>query len=170
MSRAPAFNGVADIATHFNLRWREVTSETLPAPAKVGPAGDTELQIVRTVPERIYKALPNGDFGILEVIRAGVRWRQALHLSQNQFLWSPEIAAILRDKIEHPPSDDFRILLLLPSRPNTGADDTRGVLGELLEATPNADGSSPRRSSPGLGRAPTRSMSTRRSASSTTTG
>ena len=48
---------------------------------------------------------------------------------ENQFLWSPEIAAILADKIEHPPSDDFRILLLLPSRPNTGADDTRGVLG-----------------------------------------
>ena len=25
-------------------------------------------------------------------------------------------------------------MLLLPSKPNTGADDTRGVLGELIEA------------------------------------
>ena len=125
---------VADIATHFNLRWREVTSETLPAPAAVGRAGDTELQIVRTVPERIYKALPNGDFGILESYARAFRGAKRFIYLENQFLWSPEIAAILREKIEHPPSDDFRILLLLPSRPNTGADDTRGVLGELLDA------------------------------------
>ena len=78
--------------------------------------------------------MPNGDFGILESYARAFGGAKRFIYLENQFLWSPEIAAILRDKIEHPPSDDFRILLLLPSRPNTGADDTRGVLGELLEA------------------------------------
>jgi phosphatidylserine/phosphatidylglycerophosphate/cardiolipin synthase-like enzyme len=32
------------------------------------------------------------------------------------------------------PNPDFRLVLLLPARPNNGADDTRGVLGELIEA------------------------------------
>jgi phosphatidylserine/phosphatidylglycerophosphate/cardiolipin synthase-like enzyme len=125
---------VTDVAAHFNLRWHEVTAETLPAPAAVRPRGDTELQIVRTVPERIYRALPNGDFGILESYARAFRGAKRFIYLENQFLWSPEIAAILRDKIERPPTDDFRILLLLPSKPNSGADDTRGVLGELLEA------------------------------------
>lgn len=41
---------------------------------------------------------------------------------------------ILADKLRHPPSDDFRILVLLPSKPNTGADTTRGQLGVLADA------------------------------------
>src|SRR4029077_15162957 len=53
---------------------------------------------------------------------------------ENQFLWSPEIASILAEKIAHPPTPDFRLLIVLPAKPNTGVDDTRGVLGELLEA------------------------------------
>ena len=53
---------------------------------------------------------------------------------ENQFLWSPEIAAVLADKLAEPPNPDFRMLLVLPSKPNTGVDDTRGVLGELIEA------------------------------------
>ncbi len=124
---------VTDVATHFNLRWHEVTEEALAPPVPAEPAGEVELQIVRTIPERIYKAVPKGDFGILESYARAFRGAERFIYLENQFLWSPEIAAILADKIENPPSDDFRILLLLPSKPNTGADDTRGVLGELLE-------------------------------------
>ncbi len=125
---------VTDVATHFNLRWHEVTSETLDSPKPAVPAGGVELQVVRTVPEKIYKALPKGDFSILESYARAFKSAKSLIYLENQFLWSPEIAAILADKIEHPPSEDFRIVLLLPSKPNSGADDTRGVLGELLEA------------------------------------
>ncbi len=125
---------VTDVATHFNQRWHEVTSERLAPPAPAEPAGEVELQIVRTIPERIYKALPKGDFSILESYTRAFRDAKRFIYLENQFLWSPEIAAILVDKIEHPPSADFRILALLPSKPNSGADDTRGVLGELLEA------------------------------------
>jgi phosphatidylserine/phosphatidylglycerophosphate/cardiolipin synthase-like enzyme len=41
---------------------------------------------------------------------------------------------VLREKLLYPPRDDFRMLFVLPSKPNSGNDDTRGVLGELVEA------------------------------------
>jgi phosphatidylserine/phosphatidylglycerophosphate/cardiolipin synthase-like enzyme len=44
----------------------------------------------------------------------------------------------LAEKLRHPPADDFRLLIVLPSKPNSGGDDTRGVLGELLEADAGA--------------------------------
>ena len=53
--------------------------------------------------------------------------------SENQFLWSTEIAQILVDKLRNPPTEQFRILLL-PAKPNNGADTTRGQLGCLVEA------------------------------------
>jgi phosphatidylserine/phosphatidylglycerophosphate/cardiolipin synthase-like enzyme len=125
---------VADVAEHFSMRWHETTGERLAPAAPSGAGGDTEVQIVRTVPEKIYRATPRGEFGILEsYIRAFRAAREFVYL-ENQFLWSPEIAAILADKIAHPPTPDFRLLALLPAKPNSGADDTRGVLGELLEA------------------------------------
>jgi phosphatidylserine/phosphatidylglycerophosphate/cardiolipin synthase-like enzyme len=98
------------------------------------PAGDVTLQIVRTVPEKIYRRLPKGDFGILEAYQRGLKGARRLIYLENQFLWSAEIANILRDKLRNPPSPEFRLLLVLPAKPNTGGDDTRGVLGELIEA------------------------------------
>jgi phosphatidylserine/phosphatidylglycerophosphate/cardiolipin synthase-like enzyme len=64
---------VADVAEHFALRWHEVTGETLPAPRAVEPAGETEVQLLQTVPERVYDALPRGDFRILEAYTAALR-------------------------------------------------------------------------------------------------
>jgi phosphatidylserine/phosphatidylglycerophosphate/cardiolipin synthase-like enzyme len=125
---------VADVAASFNTRWHEVTGESLPEPLVPEPAGEVDVQVVRTVPEKIYKAVPKGDFGILESYVRALRGAKRFIYLENQFLWSPEIASILARKIAEPPSDDFRILVLLPVKPNTGVDDTRGVLGELLEA------------------------------------
>ena len=128
----------ADVAAHFNMRWREVTGEPLAPPFVAPEQGKTELQVVRTIPEKIYKATPYGDFGILEsYVKAFAAAERFIYL-ENQFLWSPEISAVLAEKIAHPPSADFRLLVLLPVRPNTGVDDTRGVLGELLEADAGA--------------------------------
>src|SRR5206468_1620460 len=92
------------------------------------------LQIVRTVPEGIYSAADRGDFRILESYVRALRAARDLIYLENQFLWSPEIGAILCDKLRRPPSDNFRLLLLLPVKPNTGAEDTRGLLAELVEA------------------------------------
>ena len=49
------------------------------------------------------------------------------------------IAELIAAKLEDPPSDDFRVLLLLPARPNNGADTTRGQLGRLIEADGDGD-------------------------------
>jgi phosphatidylserine/phosphatidylglycerophosphate/cardiolipin synthase-like enzyme len=125
---------VADVAEHFRMRWHEVTGETIPPVARGEDGGDTEVRVVRTVPERVYSALPLGEFGILEAyVRALSHARELVYL-ESQFLWSPELTAILREKLRNPPSDRFRLLLVLPSKPNTGADDTRGCLAELVEA------------------------------------
>jgi phosphatidylserine/phosphatidylglycerophosphate/cardiolipin synthase-like enzyme len=125
---------VADVAEHFSMRWRETTGERLAPAVRSEPAGVVELQVARTVPEKIYDAVPKGDFGILESYVRAIRGARQFIYLENQFLWSPEIATILAEKIAHPPTPDFRLLVLLPAKPNTGADDTRGVLGELLEA------------------------------------
>jgi phosphatidylserine/phosphatidylglycerophosphate/cardiolipin synthase-like enzyme len=135
---------VADVAEHFRLRWGEVTGDALPAAGTPGQAGDVEVQIVRTVPEGIYTATPRGEFRILESYVRALRAAQRLVYLENQFLWSPEIEAVLRDKILNPPHPDFRLLLLLPSKPNSGADDTRGVLAHLIEADEEANSDSGR--------------------------
>jgi phosphatidylserine/phosphatidylglycerophosphate/cardiolipin synthase-like enzyme len=129
--RGPA---VADVAAHFRLRWREVTGEELPALPPPPPAGEVELQVVRTVPERIYRGLPRGEFGILESYLRALRSARRLVYLENQFLWSPEIVAVLTGKLRHPPDERFRLVVLLPARPNSGEDDTRGQLGLLAEA------------------------------------
>ncbi len=129
--RGPA---VADVAAHFTARWREVTGEQVqetPAPA---PAGDVKLQVVRTVPEKIYDFLPRGDFRILESYTRALRSARQLVYLESQFLWSAQVVEILAGKLREPPSDDFRIVVLLPAKPNNGADTTRGQLGALAGA------------------------------------
>ena len=125
---------VADVADHYRTRWAEVTGEELPAPPPQEAAGAMELQLVRTVPERIYDRLPRGEFTILESYMRALRSAQRLIYLENQFLWSPEIIAVLEEKLRHPPDPQFRLLVVLPSRPNSGADDTRGQLGVLADA------------------------------------
>jgi phosphatidylserine/phosphatidylglycerophosphate/cardiolipin synthase-like enzyme len=123
---------VADVAAHISLRWREVTGEVLADPVAPEPQGDVTAQFVRTVPEKIYDALPHGDFRILEAYVRALRSAERLIYLESQFLWSPEIVAILRAKLRRPPSDEFRVVILLPARPNNGQDDTRGQLGALV--------------------------------------
>ncbi|TMK73189.1 MAG: phospholipase [Actinobacteria bacterium] len=130
---------VADVAEHFRLRWREVAHEELAQPKRAQRAGHTELQLVRTVPETVYEALPHGDFRILEAYTRALRSAQKLVYLENQFYWSSEIAEILERKLAHPPSDEFRVVLVLPANPNNGADDTRGQLADLLECDGGAD-------------------------------
>jgi phosphatidylserine/phosphatidylglycerophosphate/cardiolipin synthase-like enzyme len=124
---------VADVAEHFRLRWREVTGEELPEPKRPRRAGDVELQLVRTVPETIYDSLQDGDFRILESYTRALSSAKKLVYLENQFYWSTEVAEILEHKLEDPPSDDFRIVLVLPIDPNNGGDDTRGQLADLIE-------------------------------------
>lgn len=127
---------VADVARHFEMRWGEVTGEWMPPTQEPALAGDVEAQIVRTVPEKIYASLPRGDFRILEAYVRALRSARHFIYLENQFLWSSEIVKILAGKLHDPPSEDFRLLMLLPAKPSTGMDDTLGQLA-VLEA---ADG------------------------------
>jgi phosphatidylserine/phosphatidylglycerophosphate/cardiolipin synthase-like enzyme len=125
---------VADVAEHFRLRWHGAADEWLPEPAPQEPRGDVELQVVRTIPERVFGPLPQGDFSVFESYRGALRSAERLIYLENQFLWSPEIVSILADKLRDPPSDDFRIVAVLPAHPNDGADVSRGAVAALIEA------------------------------------
>jgi phosphatidylserine/phosphatidylglycerophosphate/cardiolipin synthase-like enzyme len=129
---------VGDVAEHFVMRWREVTGETLALPVSSVPAGEVTAQIVRTVPEGIYDAVADGDFRVLETYVRALRGARRFIYLENQFLWSPEIVDVLRRKLRDPPRDEFRILVLLPAKPNNGQDDTRGQLAVLAQADDHA--------------------------------
>jgi phosphatidylserine/phosphatidylglycerophosphate/cardiolipin synthase-like enzyme len=137
---------VADVARHFAMRWSESprgagdpgADVPLPDPATPQPSGETpgrsRVQLVRTVPERAYDSLPNGTFTVLETYLRALRGARELIYLENQFVWSPEVVDVLVQQLRHPPTEQFRIVLVLPSRPELGGDDTRGQLGVLLDA------------------------------------
>jgi phosphatidylserine/phosphatidylglycerophosphate/cardiolipin synthase-like enzyme len=126
----------ADVAEHFRLRW----PHALERPRAVDGAGGIESQIVRTVPERIYDGLREGEFTILESYLRGIRAAERFVYLESQFLWAPEIVQCLSDKLREPPRDDFRVVVLLPAKPNNGQDDTRGQLGLLIDADRDGGG------------------------------
>ena len=129
---------VADVAEHFAVRWCETTGEQLQTSGPQPPAGDVELQIVRTVPESVYEAIPRGDFRILESYTRSLRSAHSFVYLESQFLWSAQIVGILEAKLRRPPSDRFRVVVLLPAKPNNGADSTRGQLAALVRADAGA--------------------------------
>ncbi|HEY5197800.1 MAG TPA: phospholipase D family protein [Solirubrobacteraceae bacterium] len=125
---------VADVAEHFRRRWQEVAGERLDPSFVPEPEGEVELQLVATIPERVYEFAPKGQFRILEAYSRALRSAERLVYLENQFLWSPELVGILAEKLRRPPTPDFRVVVLLPARANNGADDTKGQLGVLAEA------------------------------------
>ncbi len=135
--RGPA---AGDVAEHLGARWSAVTGEPPQAPAAPSPAGDLEIQIVRTLPERLYDFAPRGDFRIIEAYRRALSSAQHLIYLENQFLWAPEIVEILAGKLREPPQDDFRVIVMLPGRANNGQDDTRGQVSVLADADAEGGG------------------------------
>jgi phosphatidylserine/phosphatidylglycerophosphate/cardiolipin synthase-like enzyme len=121
---------VADVAEHFRLRWEGALSPVV----RPAAAGAVEAQLVRTVPERIYDGLPGGEFTILESYRRALSGAERLVYLESQFLWSPELIETLSAKLRDPPSSEFRVVVVLPAKPNNGSDDTRGQLGVLVRA------------------------------------
>ncbi|HTP18429.1 MAG TPA: phosphatidylserine/phosphatidylglycerophosphate/cardiolipin synthase family protein [Solirubrobacteraceae bacterium] len=133
--RGPA---VADVDDHFALRWRELTGDELERPAPPAPAGEHTVQVVRTIANGMYDAVRNGEYRILESYVRAIRSAQRFIYLENQFLWAPEIADLLADKLRRPPCDEFRLVIVLPARANNGQDDTMGQLGQLVEADDDA--------------------------------
>ena len=134
--RGPA---VADVGEHFALRWCELTGERLDQPAPPEPAGPHTVQVVRTIAENMYEAVPKGEFRILESYVRALRSAKHLIYLENQFLWAPELVEILAEKLRNPPSPEFRLVILLPAKPNNGRDDTVGQLSILVDADHGGD-------------------------------
>ena len=153
------------MADHFALRWRELTGDAVEPASPPAPAGEQTVQVVRTIAEGMYDRVPRGEFSDpreLRPRRCGSA--QRLIYIENQFLWAPEIVAILADKLRNPPHPDFRVVLVLPAKPNNGRDDTLGQLGLLAEAATAARaGCSRRRCARAPAAARTRCTSTPRS-------
>src|SRR3954468_22049920 len=76
----------------------------------------------------------DGSFGILEDYMRSLRSARELVYLESQFFWLPEIVDVLCDKLREPPSDRFRIVVVLPSKANNGEEDTRGMLAALVDA------------------------------------
>jgi phosphatidylserine/phosphatidylglycerophosphate/cardiolipin synthase-like enzyme len=131
---------VADVARHFAARWHAVAGDGLPEPGNSAAAeGGVEAQFVRTVPERLYDPWREGEWSILESYLRALRAAERFVYLESQFLWSPEVVFVLAEKLRRPPSDDFRVIALLPSQPNNGADDSRGQVGILIDADKQGD-------------------------------
>ncbi len=129
--RGPA---VDDVVDHFAARWHEAEGEAIERSERSPAAGGTTVQVVRTVPEKVYEFMPEGDFRILEAYTRALRSAKRLVYLESQFLWSAQITGILAEKLREPPTDGFRVVVLLPAKPNNGADSTRGQLGVLARA------------------------------------
>jgi phosphatidylserine/phosphatidylglycerophosphate/cardiolipin synthase-like enzyme len=71
---------------------------------------------------------------VREGIHDLVRGARELIYIENQFLWAPELVSIIADKLRHPPTPDFRVVILLPAKANNGADGTQGQLSVLADA------------------------------------
>jgi phosphatidylserine/phosphatidylglycerophosphate/cardiolipin synthase-like enzyme len=130
---------VADVARHFLMRWRATEDEDVLEPAQRAAGKDgIEVQLVRTVPERLYEPCRDGEWSILESYLRALQAAERFVYLESQFLWSPEVIFVLAEKLRHPPSDDFRVIALLPAHPNNGADDSRGQVGLLIDADEQA--------------------------------
>jgi phosphatidylserine/phosphatidylglycerophosphate/cardiolipin synthase-like enzyme len=125
---------VADVAEHFAARWKVAAEKPIEPSEPVEAAGSRTIQVVRTMPEKVYDFEPRGDFRILEGYVRALRSARTLIYLESQFLWSTQITDVLAAKLRDPPSEEFRVVIVLPAKPNNGADSSRGQLGLLADA------------------------------------
>lgn len=113
---------VSDVEANFRQRWEAATGTTVPAHREphVEPEWQTPLQIVRTLHPNTYGFAPAGMRGIEHAYRETIRGARRLIYLENQYLWSDAILEELITLIQHPPSPEFRIVLVLPLRAADG--------------------------------------------------
>jgi phosphatidylserine/phosphatidylglycerophosphate/cardiolipin synthase-like enzyme len=145
-------SAVGDLSAHFARRWHAVTGRDLTelddterddsGSSDSGSSDDrlVPVQILHTTANGVYGFKPDGEFTILAAYAQALAAAQRFIYLENQYLWSPELISIVMDKLEHPPNDDFRILLVLPRRPDNGNDTTNGQLARLIAADKRGGG------------------------------
>ena len=120
------------------MRWHEVTGEqTRRAVGRTvrGAAGLTTVQVARTIPEQDLPGRPPRRVRDPRVVpRARFARPSGSCTWRTSSSGRPRSQTSCATSCVDPPSDAFRIVLVLPAHPNTGGEDTRGTLGELVEA------------------------------------
>lgn len=126
-----------DVAHNFAQRWHAVTGETVSLPeieSDLERPNAVPVQVVRTIPKNTYDFAPDGEFGIAWAYRQALRAARHLIYIENQYLWSPAVAAELLAALERVKDPAFRIVLVLPARPNIGKRDSDIHIRALREA------------------------------------
>lgn len=135
-------DAAADVARNFSQRWQAVTGTTLPLPENAAQRADrdhdaprdTPLQVVRTIPARTYPFAPQGEWGIAWAYQHAFANATRFIYLENQYLWSPAIVNELIVALRRVDDPTFRIVLVLPAKPNIGKRDTDLHLRQLLDA------------------------------------
>jgi len=127
---------VADVEGNFRQRWQAVIGErALPHREPVSRAEwRTPVQIVRTIPRRVYDFAPRGEFGIHHAYLRVIGEARRLIYLENQYLWSPEILDALVAAMRRNAGTTFRIVIVLPARAFDGKDDNDQHVDALREA------------------------------------
>ena len=95
--------------------------EQLPAVAPPAPPGDVELQLVRTVPRRSTRACRAASSRSSSATCARSARPSGSSTSRASSSGRPSSSRCSRDKLRDPPDDGFRLLVVLPAKPNNGA-------------------------------------------------
>ncbi len=126
---------VADVEHNFHQRWKGSGGGSLPhIDPVVDPDWMTPVQVVRTIPSGLYDSVPDGEFGIYHAYCTAIREAKRLIYLENQYLWSSEIVDALKEVIDRPHDDPFRIVLVLPARAYSGKWDNDHHVKELRDA------------------------------------
>lgn len=127
---------VRDVEQNFIDRWGAVTGEgRLPRrEPEVDPSWTVPVQVVRTIPKRVYSFARRGEFSIAHSYLAAIGRAKRFIYLENQYLWAREIVEVLTHAMNANAGSLFRIVLVLPARADLGKFDNDKHVQELRDA------------------------------------
>lgn len=126
---------VADVEHNFRQRWSAMVTRNGGEGGERGDRADIltpecapyfeekwrlPLQILRTIPAKVYDFAPSGEFGIYYWYMQAIRRAKQLIYIENQYIWSPQVTKALVDAINAPHQEAFRIVIVLPAFADDG--------------------------------------------------
>lgn len=126
---------VRDVEQNFIDRWGAVTGEgrLSHCEPEVDPSWTVPVQVVRTIPKRVYSFARRGEFGIAHSYLKAIGGAKRFVYLENQYLWSREIVDALASVMNANAGSLFRIVLVLPARADLGKFDNDKHVQALRE-------------------------------------
>jgi phosphatidylserine/phosphatidylglycerophosphate/cardiolipin synthase-like enzyme len=127
---------VADLVRNYRQRWpgEWAGEEALAPPALAGANGAETVQVLRTIPAGHYAAVPRGEYSYFEAYCRAIHSAARFLYIEDQYLWSPELVAVLEEAIQRRRPGPFRVVVVLPGHPNVGKLDTDLHVRRLVAA------------------------------------